>query len=81
MASFKKLYFDSRFAEGNGSQFTAELAESVQCTPDSVCWVTDVCFPIAWSTINLNKNRHFMLEKRSADFPVQARVIEIPIKD
>jgi hypothetical protein len=81
MASFKKLYFDSRFAEGNGSKFTVELTESVQCSPDAVCWVTDVCFPIAWHTINLNNNKLFLLEKRSEDFPVQARVIEIPMKD
>jgi hypothetical protein len=81
MASFKKLYFDSRFATGNGSQFSVELTESVQCSPDAVCWVTDVCFPIAWHTINLNNSKLFLLERRSADFPIQARVIEIPSKD
>ncbi len=81
MASVKKLYLDSRFAEGNGANFTVELPETVNCGPDCAAYITDVCFPVAWHTININNNRLFMLEKRSADFPVQARVIEIPMKD
>jgi hypothetical protein len=81
MATVKKIYLDSRFAEGNGSDFTVELPETVNCGPDTVAYVTDVCFPVAWHTININNSRLFMIEKRSADFPPQARVIEIPIKD
>jgi hypothetical protein len=81
MASVKKIYIDSRFALGNGSDFTVELPETVNCGPDAVAYVTDCCFPISWSTIDIHNNRIFMLEKRSSDFPLQARVIEIPIRD
>jgi hypothetical protein len=77
----KKIYIDSRFAAGNGSDFTVELPETVNCGPDTVAYVTDVCFPIAWNTIDIHNSKLYMLEKRSPDFPVQARVIEIPIRD
>ena len=81
MASVKKIYIDSRFAVGNGADFTVELPETVNCGPDTVAYITDVCFPVAWHTIDVHNSKIFMLEKRSADFPVQARVIEIPKKD
>jgi hypothetical protein len=81
MATVKKIYIDSRFAEGNGSEFTVELPETVNCGPDTVAYITDVCFPVAWHTIDVHNNKIFMLERRSPDFPVQARVIEIPMKD
>ena len=81
MASVKKLYLDSRFAEGNGSNFTIELPETVNCSPDAVCWVTDVSFPIAWHTINIHNDKIFMLEQQSPDHDWQARVVQIPKKD
>ncbi len=81
MATVKKIYIDSRFAQGNGSDFTVELPETVNCGPDTVAYITDVCFPVAWHTINVNNNKLFMLERRSVDFPVQARVIEVEQKD
>ena len=81
MATVKKIYIDSRFAQGNGSDFTVELPETVNCGPDTVAYITDVCFPVAWHTIDVNNSKIYLLEKRSADFPVQARVVEIPIKD
>jgi len=81
MASVKKLYLDSRFAEGNGARFSVELAESVQCSPDCVAWITDVCFPVGWKTIDIHNDKIFMLEQSGVGLDPQARVIQIPRKD
>jgi len=80
MASVKKIYVDSRFAEGNGSQFTLELPETVNCGPDCVAWITDVSFPFAWHTIDVHNDKIFLLEKTSDPIP-HARVVKIPRKD
>ena len=80
MASVKKIYVDSRFAEGNGSQFSLELPETVNCYQDCVAWITDVSFPIAWHTIDIHNDRIYILEKTSDPIP-HARVVKIPIKD
>ena len=80
MASAKKIYVDSRFAEGNGSQFTLELPETVNCGPDCVAWITDVSFPIAWHTIDIHNDKIYLLEKTADPIP-HARVVKIPQKD
>ena len=82
MATMKKLYIDSRFAEGNGSNFSLELPETVNCSQDCVCYVVDVSFPIAWHTIDINNDKIFLLEM-TPDSPStpRARVVKIPIKD
>jgi len=80
MATVKKIYVDSRFAEGNGSQFTLELPETVNCSQDAVAWITDVSFPIAWHTIDIHNDRVYLLEKTSDPIP-HARIVKIPIKN
>jgi hypothetical protein len=80
MASVKKIYLDSRFAEGNGAQGTVELPETVNCGPDCVAWVTDVTMPVAWNTIDIHNTKLYLLEKTSDPIP-HARVVQIPMKD
>jgi len=80
MASVKKIYVDSRFAEGSGSQFTLELPETINCGPDCVAWIADVSFPIAWHTIDIHNDRIYLLEKTSEPIP-HARVVNIAQKD
>jgi len=80
MASVKKLCLDSRFGEGNCNQFTIELPETVNCSPDCVAGITDVSFPIAWRTIDIHNDNIYLLEKTSDPIPT-ARVVKISIKD
>jgi hypothetical protein len=81
MANIRKLYVDSRFCEGNGSNFSLELPETVNCSLDCVCYVTDVSFPIAWHTIDVHNDRIFLLEKTPDNPAPHARVVQIPRKD
>ncbi len=80
MASVKKIYVDSRFCQGNGSQFSAELPETVSCGPDCVAYITNVSFPVGWHTIDIHNSRIYLLEKTSDPIP-HARVVNIPKKD
>ena len=80
MASVKKIYIDSRFCEGNGSRFSAELPETVSCSETCVAYITNVTFPIAWHTIDIHNSRIYLLEKTSDPIPY-ARVVNIPKKD
>jgi hypothetical protein len=81
MATVKKIYCDSRFAEGNGSSFSIELPETVNCSVDCVAWITDVSFPVAWHTIDIHNDKVFLLEQQSPDIDWHARVVQIPKKD
>lgn len=84
MASVKKIYVDSRFGEGSGSQFNYELPESVTTTQDCVAWITDVSFPLAWHTIDVHNDRIYMAEESVAGDPnpiPHARIITIPHQD
>ena len=79
MASVKKIYVDSRFGEGTGSQFNYELPESVTTTQDCVAWITDVSIPIAWHTIDVHNDKIYLIE--SATPVPKARIVSLPTQD
>lgn len=80
MASVKKLYIDSRFGEGTGSQFTYELPETITTTSDCVAWITDVSVPIAWHTIDVHNDKLYLIEDDGSGIP-RARTVSLPTQD
>lgn len=59
MLPLKKIYIDSRHSTGdskNSSNFKIELATSYKMPPDTVFFITDVCIPHSWKTVETGIN-------------------------
>ena len=59
MLPLKKIYIDSRDRtpdSRSASNFKIELQQTVQMPDNTVFYVTDVCIPNVWNTIEENFN-------------------------
>ena len=80
MATVRKIYLDSRFClpGGKGSNFTYELGQTVQCGPNCVGYVCDVCLPVSWPTIGANNQMLYMIERSLDGTTAQGRIFTVP---
>ena len=53
--STRKIYIDSRQAQGTGSDFTLTLKQSVQVPENTVAHIDDVILPNTFYTIDANR--------------------------
>ena len=51
----RKIYIDSRQAEGTGSDFFLTLKQSVQVPLDTVCYIDDLILPNCFQTVDANR--------------------------
>ena len=75
MLPLKKIYIDSRDRtpdSKSSSNFKIELPYTVQFPDNTVFFVTDVCIPNVWQTINTDFNDRLYLQQRGADVNGQA---------
>ena len=50
----RKIYIDSRQAQGTGSDFTLTLKQSVQVLENTVAYIDDVILPNAFLNVDAN---------------------------
>ena len=51
----RKIYIDSRQAQGTGSDFTLTLKQSVQVPENTVAYIDDVILPNTFLTVDANR--------------------------
>ena len=59
MLPVTKIYIDSRQSTSdtlNSSNFKTELDRSYKLPPDTVYFITDVCIPHSWMTVEAGSN-------------------------
>ena len=80
MASVRKIYLDSRFCQpgGRGSSFNYELSQTVQCGPNCVGYITDICLPVSWPTIGPNNDKLYVVERSLDATTAQGRIFTVP---
>ena len=73
MLQVKKLYIDTKYKTINSissSDFSIELANTILTPDNCVFYVSDVCIPHAWYTIETNINDKFYLQIEHTNFTV-----------
>ena len=71
MLKLKKIYVDSKYKTINSvstSQFSIQLPETIYMPDSSVFYISDVCIPHSWYTIEENVNDKFYLQINDDNF-------------
>ena len=58
----RKIYIDSRQAQGTGSDFTLALKQSVQVPLDTIAYIDDVILPNTFLTVDANRSYIYISE-------------------
>ena len=80
MLPFKKIYIDSRFRTPDSvsaSNFKVELPYTLHMPENTVFFVTDVCIPNVWRTIEENVNDRIYIRYNTPEgaLPVQQVIL------
>ena len=70
MLEYRKIFVDSRFRTSDSvssSNFRVELPVTFVTPENSIYYVTDVCIPNTWSTVEDNYNDALYLAIREVD--------------
>ena len=71
MLKLKKIYVDSKYKTANSvstSDFSIQLPETIYMPDNSVFYISDVCIPHSWYTIETGINDKFYLQIRFSGF-------------
>ena len=73
MLKIKKIYVDSKYKTPDSistSEFSIQLPETIYMPDNSVFYISDVCIPHSWYTIEENVNNKFFLQIEYNNFTV-----------
>ena len=73
MLKIKKIYVDSKYKTTDSistSEFSIQLPETIYMPDNSVFYISDVCIPHSWYTIEENVNNKFFLQIEYNNFTV-----------